>query len=33
MRWDGVSHAPHIQEPERFAALLDEFLAAVALSG
>ena len=29
MRWDGVSHAPHIQEPDRYASLLDEFLAGV----
>ena len=26
-RWDGVGHAPHIQEPGRFAELLSEFLA------
>ncbi len=26
-RWDGVGHAPHIQEPPRFAELLSEFLA------
>lgn len=26
-RWDGVSHAPQIQEPERFRALLNHFLA------
>jgi pimeloyl-ACP methyl ester carboxylesterase len=32
MRWDGVSHAPHIQEPDRFAVLLDEFLAAAGAS-
>jgi pimeloyl-ACP methyl ester carboxylesterase len=28
MRWEGVGHAPHIQKPDRFTALLDEFLAA-----
>ena len=28
MRWEGVGHAPHIQEPGRFGELLDEFLAA-----
>jgi pimeloyl-ACP methyl ester carboxylesterase len=27
-RWDGVGHAPHIQEPEQFAGLLDEFIGA-----
>jgi pimeloyl-ACP methyl ester carboxylesterase len=27
-RWEGIGHAPHIQEPQRFAELLDEFLAA-----
>lgn len=27
-RWEGVGHAPHIQEPERYAELLHEFLAA-----
>jgi pimeloyl-ACP methyl ester carboxylesterase len=25
-RWEGVGHAPHIQEPERFAGFLSEFL-------
>jgi pimeloyl-ACP methyl ester carboxylesterase len=28
IRWQAVGHAPHIQEPDRFAALLDEFIAA-----
>jgi pimeloyl-ACP methyl ester carboxylesterase len=28
MRWEGVGHAPHIQEPDRFAVLLDDFVAA-----
>ena len=28
MRWDGVGHAPHIQEPRRFAELLSDFLSA-----
>jgi pimeloyl-ACP methyl ester carboxylesterase len=28
IRWEGVGHAPHIQEPDRFAELLDEFVAA-----
>ncbi len=27
-RWEGVGHAPHIQEPQRFGGYLDEFLAA-----
>jgi pimeloyl-ACP methyl ester carboxylesterase len=26
MRWEGVSHAPHIQEPDRFAELLGDFI-------
>jgi pimeloyl-ACP methyl ester carboxylesterase len=26
-RWEGIGHAPHIQEPRRFAEYLDEFLA------
>ena len=29
MRWDGISHAPHIQEPQRYAALLEEFFGVV----
>lgn len=29
-RWDGISHAPHIQQPDRFAQLLDQFLSAAA---
>jgi pimeloyl-ACP methyl ester carboxylesterase len=28
MRWEGVSHAPHIQEPQRFAELLAQFISA-----
>ncbi len=28
-RWEGIGHAPHIQVPERFTALLDEFLASL----
>jgi pimeloyl-ACP methyl ester carboxylesterase len=28
IRWQGIGHAPHIQAPEPFAQLLDEFLAA-----
>jgi pimeloyl-ACP methyl ester carboxylesterase len=27
-RWEGIGHAPHIQAPDRFGELLDEFLAA-----
>jgi pimeloyl-ACP methyl ester carboxylesterase len=30
IRWEGVGHAPHIQDPDRFAELLDEFLASPA---
>ena len=30
IRWEGVGHAPHIQSPDRFAQLLDEFIAATA---
>jgi pimeloyl-ACP methyl ester carboxylesterase len=28
MRWDGIGHAPHIQAPDRFAAVLAEFIEA-----
>lgn len=28
IRWDGIGHAPHIQAPERFAELLDQFIGA-----
>ena len=27
-RWEGVGHAPHIQEPQRYAEYLGDFLAA-----
>jgi pimeloyl-ACP methyl ester carboxylesterase len=26
IRWEGVGHSPHIEEPEQFAELLHEFL-------
>jgi pimeloyl-ACP methyl ester carboxylesterase len=26
IRWDGISHAPHIHDPDRFSGLLAEFL-------
>jgi pimeloyl-ACP methyl ester carboxylesterase len=28
IRWEGVGHSPHIEQPERFGALLAEFVAA-----
>jgi pimeloyl-ACP methyl ester carboxylesterase len=28
IRWEGIGHAPHIEAPERFQSLLEEFLAA-----
>jgi pimeloyl-ACP methyl ester carboxylesterase len=30
IRWDGIGHAPHIQAPDRFAALLGEFIGSTA---
>jgi pimeloyl-ACP methyl ester carboxylesterase len=30
MRWEQIGHAPHIQAPDRFAELLQEFVAATA---
>jgi pimeloyl-ACP methyl ester carboxylesterase len=29
IRWEDIGHAPHIQDPDRFAELLDEFLASL----
>ena len=27
-RWEGIGHAPHIQAPDRFTELLNEFVSA-----
>jgi len=28
LRWEGIGHAPHIQVPDRFTELLNEFVSA-----